>query len=221
MKKRYLLPALLLLLCLVYLLGPRAEKGSFDTDLPTLPTGLSELDAHVAQGESLFPLKEGNEARIVWAEPSGKRKTPVAVVYLHGFSASHREGFPAHMDFARRYGCNLYLARLSDHGIESDEPMKELSVDRLWESAIEAYAIGRQLGDEVIIMSTSSGSTLALKLSACFPEIKALINFAPADSISLTESLPSVITITSLDLTIFRRFLISVLMSNFSRVKKT
>ena len=41
-------------------------------------------------------------------------------------------------------------------------------------------AIGKQLGEKIIIMSTSTGSTLALKLAAEYPEdVDALINLSP------------------------------------------
>lgn len=179
MKKRYILPAVLLVLSIIYLIGPRPAQPEYDTAMPDLPSSAAALETYVEARESRHALKPNNEARIVWADPVLKQKTPVAVVYLHGFSASRREGFPAHVRFAEKFGCNLYLARLSDHGIDTVPAMARLTADRLWNSAKEAYAIGKQLGDEVIIMGTSTGSTLALKLAAEYPEIKGLINFAP------------------------------------------
>ncbi len=179
MKKRRILLFLLVLLVAAYFLGPSPDRPSYDPALPSLPQMSGALEAYVTSKEQKHKLKPNNEARIVWANPATKAKTPVALVYLHGFSASQREGFPAHMDFAEKFGCNLYLARLSDHGIDTTEAMYHLSADRLWNSAKEAYAIGKELGDEVIIMSTSTGGTLAIKLAATYPEIKALINFSP------------------------------------------
>ena len=52
--------------------------------------------------------------------------------------------------------------------------------DRLWESAKQALAIGKKLGDKVILVSTSTGGTLALKLAAEYPnDVHALINLSP------------------------------------------
>jgi esterase/lipase len=52
--------------------------------------------------------------------------------------------------------------------------------DRSWESAKEALAIGEKIGDKVILMSTSTGGTLALKLAAEYPDkVFALINLSP------------------------------------------
>ena len=48
------------------------------------------------------------------------------------------------------------------------------------ESAKQALAIGKQLGDKVILVSTSTGGTLALMLAAYYPDdVYALINMSP------------------------------------------
>ena len=52
--------------------------------------------------------------------------------------------------------------------------MINLTADKLWNSAKEAYAIGRQLGKKVILIATSTGGTLALKLAAEYPDIAGL-----------------------------------------------
>lgn len=162
-----------------YLSGPKPEKPDYNTDLPVLDLSTHEVEAFVENKNASLNIKPGNESQIVWYDPINKTKTKVAVLYLHGFSASPREGFPTHIKFAEKFGCNLYLPLLSDHGIVTDEPMLELTANRLWESAKEAYALAKNLGDEVVVMSTSTGGTLALKLAATYPEIKGLINFSP------------------------------------------
>lgn len=176
MKKAAIAIAILIV---AYLLGPSPATPLYDATLPDLPAAPGALEAWVAAKEQLHKIKPGNEAEIVWANPANPEKTPVAVVYLHGFTASKREGFPTHRLFAERYGCNLYLARLSDHGIDTTEALLGYSVDRVWRTAVEAYAIGLQMGHEVIIMSTSTGGTLALRLAATYPRIRGLINFSP------------------------------------------
>jgi pimeloyl-ACP methyl ester carboxylesterase len=100
-------------------------------------------------------------------------------VYLHGFSASQGEGDPVHRAFAKRFRCNLYLARLADHGIDTTEPLAKYTAEKTWRSAVQAYAIGKKLGTKIILMSTSTGGTLALKLCAEFPDITANIMLSP------------------------------------------
>ena len=81
---------------------------------------------------------------------------------------------------------NLYLSRLETHGIDTTEPLANLTAEQLWNSAKEAYAIGKQLGKKVILMSTSTGGTLSLKLASEFPEINALLLFSP--NIAINDS---------------------------------
>ncbi len=181
-RKLYKMKKLLifiLLLVLVYFLGPSPDTPNYSPTLPEVSSSAADLTSFVNEQNAAHKIKPGNEAKIVWNNPAEKSKSKVAVLYLHGFSASQMEGFPTHLKFAEKYGCNLYLARLSDHGIDTTDAMFELTPDRLWNSAKEAYAIAKNLGEEVVIMSTSTGGTLAIKLAATYPEIKGLINFSP------------------------------------------
>jgi pimeloyl-ACP methyl ester carboxylesterase len=147
--------------------------------LPSVPSEPSALEQYIAANEARHKLKPDNEARIVWND-STKRKTPYSVVYLHGFSASQEEGDPVHVDFAKRFGCNLYLARLSDHGVDTTEQLLYFTGDRFWESSKEALQIGKAIGDKVILLSTSTGGTMALMLAAEFPDdVFAMINMSP------------------------------------------
>jgi pimeloyl-ACP methyl ester carboxylesterase len=100
-------------------------------------------------------------------------------LYLHGFSASQGEGDPVHRDFAKEFGCNLYLSRLAEHGIDTVERLINFTTEKYWNTAKEAYAIARQLGDKVIIVGTSTGASLALMLAAQHPEIAGLILLSP------------------------------------------
>jgi pimeloyl-ACP methyl ester carboxylesterase len=167
-----------ILLAGIYFLGPEPDEPVYSNAMPVVPA-INELESYVASNEAKHKLKPDNEARIVWAD-SSKQKTKYAVVYLHGFSASQKEGDPVHLRFAKTFGCNLYLSRLSDHGIDTTEQLLLFTADRVWESAKEALAIGKQLGEKVILMSTSTGGTLALMLAAQYPEdVYALINMSP------------------------------------------
>jgi esterase/lipase len=170
---------LLVVFIIIYFIGPRPHPPRLVKDLPMIPASAAGLEHFIADLEAQHKIKPGNEARIIWFNDSTKEKTEYAVVYLHGFSASREEGEPVHRNFAAKFGCNLFLSRLSDHGIDTSEPMANLSADRLWESAKQAFAIGRQLGNKVILMATSTGGTLALKMASEYPEIAGLILLSP------------------------------------------
>jgi len=176
-KKKWWFLALLILI-IVYLMGPRPATPVYDKKLPEVPPAAA-LDDYIKQRESLHKLRPDNEARIVWANDSAKNITEYAILYLHGFSASQGEGDPVHKHIAKKYGCNLYLARLAEHGIDTTEKLVNLTADKYWESAKEAYSIASRLGKKVIIMGTSTGASLALILAASYPNIHSLILMSP------------------------------------------
>jgi len=170
---------LLALLIVMYLLGPKVDSPVLDRSLPEVTSDLVQLEQEINRREAAIPnLKPDNEARIIWAD-SIPSKTPYSIVYLHGWSASQEEGDPLHLETAKRYGCNLYLPRLSGHGLLEDEPMLTITADQLLASAREAIAVGKQLGEKVIIMATSTGGTLALYLAGGDPDIAGLLLYSP------------------------------------------
>lgn len=165
MKKRYFVLLFFLALGIIYALGPRPEFPEFDAQIQPISIPLEQLDKYLLKKESkVTNIKPENEARIIWADSI--RKTPYSIVYLHGFSASAAEGRPVHQDIAQKYGFNLYLSRLAQHGINDKESFKDLSPKALIDSAKEAIAIGKLLGEKVIVMSCSTGSTLSAYLAA-------------------------------------------------------
>jgi esterase/lipase len=169
----------IVLLVAVYFLGPTPDKPKWDKALVTVPVDPTELENYVAAQESKHTLKPDNEARIIWAD-SSRKKTKYSVVYLHGFSASQKEGDPIHLQFAKEFGCNLYLARLADHGVDTTEQLLYFTGDRWWQSSKEALAIGKAIGENVILMSTSTGGTMAIMLAAEYPkDVYAMINMSP------------------------------------------
>ncbi len=165
--------------CIAYLLGPNPSNPVYKATLPALPSDAAQLEKYIGQKEGQHKVKPGNHARIIWANDSLKNQTEYAIVYLHGFSASQEDGNPVHTNIARKFGCNLYLARLAEHGINTSEQLLNLTATKYWESAKEAYAIGKKLGKNVIIMGTSTGASNALHLSSVYPDISGLILFSP------------------------------------------
>jgi esterase/lipase len=167
------------LLAVVYLIGPSPSKPNYNNTIIEVPAEPTALEKFIADGEALHKVKPNNEARIVWANDSLKQKTKYAIVYLHGFSASQEEGNPVHRTIAKEFGANLYLSRLSQHGIDTPDELVNMTAENLWESAKEAYAIGKAIGDTVILMGTSTGGTLALMLAANYPEVGGLVLYSP------------------------------------------
>jgi pimeloyl-ACP methyl ester carboxylesterase len=169
----------IILLTGIYFLGPAPEKPKYEKAFPNIPETATALEEYVSKKESQHKLKPDNEARIIWTD-SAKTKTLYSIIYLHGFSASQEEGDPVHANFAKKFGCNLFLARMADHGVDTVDQLYYFTADRLWQSAKEALAIGKTLGEKVIIVGTSNGATMALMLAAEYPDdVYALINMSP------------------------------------------
>jgi pimeloyl-ACP methyl ester carboxylesterase len=180
MQKKWLL-AIPVVLIIIYLSGPSPATPEYKMDMPIVPSAASQLEFFIKNNEAQHKLKPDNEARVIWANDSSKQKTDYAIVYLHGFSASQAEGDPIHKNIAKEFGCNLFLSRLAEHGIDTTDAMINLTADKYWESAKQALAIGKQLGKKVILMGTSTGGTNALQLAAAYPDdgIAALILLSP------------------------------------------
>jgi hypothetical protein len=104
-------------------------------------------------------IRAGAEKRILWAGAKGAR-TPLAVVYVHGFSADAQEIRPVPDEVARGLGANLFFTRLAGHG-RGGAAMGEPVAGDWIEDMAEAMAIGRRIGDRVLVIGTSTGATLA------------------------------------------------------------
>ncbi len=164
----------------VFFLGPKTPDAMLDPQLPEVNTVLTELEQEVIMGEKAVPnLKPDNEARIIWADTGKKEKTPYSIVYIHGFGASWVEGEPVHTSLAKRYGANLYLSRLYDAGINDPDAYQDLTPELFLEGAKRALAIGKALGNEVILVGNSAGGLLSVYLAATNPDLKGLILYSP------------------------------------------
>lgn len=177
--KRFFLIVILLAI-IAYLLGPKPPKPELNKDLPSLSASIANIESFIEKKEAVLSIKPDNESRLFWANDSLKERTNYCVLYLHGFSASWFEGHPAHERFAQYFGANLYVPRLYDHGLVTEDPLIDMTPDKLYASAKEALMVARSLGRKVVIMGTSTGGTLGLKLAADFPEyVDGLILYSP------------------------------------------
>ena len=177
-KKRYLL-FIPLILVVIALLGPKVTYDPITLSKENFTLPIEQLDQFLAErAAKVKNLKPENESRIIWAD--SVRKTKYSIVYLHGFSAGPMEGDPVHFELAKRYGCNLYLARLAGHGIADTMSFMHLTPDELVDDAKEALDIGHLIGESVILMSTSTGGTLSAFLTSKFPErVAAQLLYSP------------------------------------------
>lgn len=163
MKKSLLVGAVgvvVLGLAVGFLAGPRVDLTLHPR--PMAVTG--DVEAYVANSEArVADLVPGVEKKIIWASPA-HAKTPLAFVYLHGFSATRQETAPLCDEVARHFGANLYYARLTGHGLPGAR-LAEATVSDWLNDALEALAIGERLGERVVVVGMSTGGTLAAWLA--------------------------------------------------------
>ncbi len=171
--------AFAIILVIVYMLGPKLEQIDLEVHYPQ--TEIQDVEEYIRSREDTVKgLKPGNGAYVVWADSLTKAKTPISIVYIHGFGASPMEGDPVHRFLATHFGANLFVTRLPEHGINRANAMEYLTPQALADAAGEAYKVGKAIGDEVIIIGTSTGGSLALLLASQQPDIKALVTYSPA-----------------------------------------
>lgn len=178
---------------LVFALGPTL-RVDLDADFAPprpLPPSLEDLDATLVAHET-GPIVPGTEKRILWA--NGIAPTPLALVYLHGFSASRQEIAPFVERLSESLGANAFQVRLTGHGREDDALGDARANDWLRDVA-EAMEIARRIGGKTVLIGTSTGATLAALATQLWPdEIDALVlispNFGVADPLAAVLEWP-------------------------------
>ncbi len=147
------------LAAIVFALGPRPTTNA---EITFKASSIADnLDLYLEGTESkISDLVEGAEKEIVWADPTAQTQTDISLVYIHGFSATKHETRPVTDKIADVLGANIYYARLKGHG-RSGDAMAEATLQGWANDFAEAIAIGEKLGKKIIILSASTGSTLA------------------------------------------------------------
>ena len=119
-----IIASLFILLLATSFLGPKMPDPVLSSKLPFVSCNIEEF---VNKLESSERVRPGNEAKIIWANDSVHQLTDFVLLYLHGFSASRREGYPVNEDFTKRFKCNAFLARLASHGLVTENPLIDMT----------------------------------------------------------------------------------------------
>ncbi|WGH78779.1 alpha/beta hydrolase [Jannaschia ovalis] len=125
----------------------------------------ADLEGWLADAEAQVAGLDPEAAkRILWAGAPGER-TDLALIYVHGFSATGWELRPVPDRLGEMLGANVFITRLTGHGRDGAALAQARAGDWL-EDMAEAMEIGRRLGERVVVMGTSTGGTLAAILAA-------------------------------------------------------
>ncbi|KZL29201.1 Thermostable monoacylglycerol lipase [Pseudovibrio sp. Ad37] len=163
---RYFIFVVLILLVggtIAFMTGPREPR---DTEITFKPEIMGDdLEVYLSESEARFQdIRSDTAKEIIWFNGEKNSKTPLSIIYVHGFSASKHEIRPVPDRVASEMGANLFFTRLTGHG-RSGEAMAEASLNDWVNDLAEAVEIGRRIGEKTIIMSTSTGGSLAAWLA--------------------------------------------------------
>jgi esterase/lipase len=149
---------------------------------PSFPDISIQLPNHfeeeIQKSEAALKPTPGTEKRIIWQTPD-KSKTKIGLTYIHGFSATNKEISPVPEMLSKDLNANLFLTRLTGHGLGT-EGMREVTPEKLFKDAEEAFQITEKIGEKPVILGFSTGADLALYLANKYKDkIAALILFSP------------------------------------------
>lgn len=152
------------LIAVALLCGPLFPFNPAPSQIADAVAGASDLDRYLREREARHAgVKPGLAKAILWNDTrqGPHRKTPLALVYLHGFSASRSDIFPVVETLARRLGANAFLTRLAAHGMAAPNEFATVTAQDWLDDAREALAVGERIGDRVILIGISTGALLA------------------------------------------------------------
>ncbi|QUS35828.1 alpha/beta hydrolase [Falsirhodobacter algicola] len=119
-------------------------------------------------------LRPGDGAEIV----RHAAQADLALVYLHGFTATKWEIDPVHRRVAERLGANLVLTRLAGHGQDGAALARVRSED--WLGDLDAaLALARTLGRRTVLIGTSTGGLLAAMAAARGEDLAGVVLLSP------------------------------------------
>ncbi|EAR09470.1 hypothetical protein MED297_02582 [Reinekea sp. MED297] len=163
----------------------RTDSGRFTVDKPLEDLTTADLRAlreQIAEQEAEYPdVTDGAEKAIRFSAESRPKRTPYVVLYIHGFSATRQEISPIPETIAQNLHANYYATRLTGHGLDGEALAAATPSDWIFD-VMEAWQVARQLGDQVIVIATSTGATLATWLAQQHqvqPYLAALLMVSP------------------------------------------
>lgn len=139
-------------LALLWVFGPRdrLRPDPVTADLPGGP------QAWLAAREA--GIRPEVASHVQWAGQPGQA-TDLAILYVHGFSASPAELRPLPEVLSRQLGANLLAIRLTGHGQGGAELAAARAGD-WWRDLAHGLAAARQIGRRVVVLGMSTGATL-------------------------------------------------------------
>ena len=175
-----ILSALIVVLALAFLMGPKPDQPAFFNELPELASPFEEIEDSIRNYESQHNALECAYTEVFWSD--SLRRTEYSFLYLHGFSATKHEGDSFRYILPKEYEMNAVFNRMAGHGLQENDAdrMSTFTAESAWNKALYDFALAKRLGKKVVLGSCSTGSLLALRLARLYPEdVAAVLNYSP------------------------------------------
>jgi esterase/lipase len=140
----------------------KRPKLSTQTPESRVPENLQikDLSDWLVNYEAQQPfVVDGGAARIRYQDPESPDQTPLAFLGIHGFSACRQETAPVTQRLAEDFKANLIEVRLAGHGLT--ESGMDCPAEDWLASVVDSYDLACRLGEQVILVGTSTGAPLA------------------------------------------------------------
>ncbi|MDC0964588.1 alpha/beta hydrolase [Candidatus Pseudothioglobus singularis] len=139
---------------------------------------LSNVEKQIKSDEDEAPkLRQNIGKKILWAGKSSQ-KTSLSIVFIHGFSATRVELSPVIEEVAKSLGANVFFTRLTGHG-QDGIALSDATFDDWISDTNEAIRIGEVIGDEVILIGSSTGCSLIHCILEAQKKVKSVIYVSP------------------------------------------
>ena len=140
----------------------KRPKLSTQTPESQVPENLQikDLSDWLVNYEAQQPfVVDGGAARIRYQDTESPDQTPLAFLGIHGFSACRQETAPVTQRLAEDFKANLIEVRLAGHGLT--ESGMDCPAEDWLASVVDSYDLACRLGEQVILVGTSTGAPLA------------------------------------------------------------
>ena len=123
------------------------------------------------------PITAGTEKLVVW-NGGAPCRTDLALVFMHGYTASRQSVAPVPEQVAARLEANLFCTRLAGGGLGADA-IGAVTLGDWQRDMAEAARTGAVIGRRVVLVTMSTGCPLAAWWVEQHPETAALVMLSP------------------------------------------
>ena len=137
------------------------------SDYIYLPPVEKQMNEMARENPAMLNLvKKRNEKQLL----RSKKVTEWSICYIHGFTASPMELQPVVTNIAKDLRANLFVTRLSGHGLRDPNFMERVQGQNWIDDAMECLTVAQMMGNKTILMGTSFGGTLATLVTLNAPK---------------------------------------------------